>query len=338
MKRKYANLRIEALRNAAGPAAVGAAALLLDPGEALAGVFNLPNTVHAGAAGWYVSNSTLAVTGPAGLGIAGAIIPGFSTGPPTQSPPIHTAYAFAHHFAGAYSGAFLITVNGAVFKNPTGTVDLTGTTLTSSPIVMSGLTTSVQFYFDTSTPTIRAVYSFTNNGATPITASIQWQNYLGYSAGSPIVTTSSGGSSETAADRWVITVGTGQPYIDSVRYGPGAADTPTAIAVPSASSNYLIDQYSLTVPAGQTRMLMFFGRLSPNYATAISASGTFNSTSALASAGLLSGLTTQQESQIVNWNFPQTTVPAMGTFGLVLMAALLGAMGAKYLRWPVGHR
>jgi hypothetical protein len=333
MKRKYENLRLEALRNAAGPAAVGAA-LLLDPGEALAGVFNLPNTVHAGVASWYVSNSTLAVTSVTGLGIAGAIIPGFSTGPPTTVH--HGLYIFAHHIEGAYSGAFLMTVNGAVFKNPTGAVDLTGTTLTSATVTMSGLATTVQFYFDPATPTIRAVYSFTNSGAIPITASIQWQNYLGYTAGSPIVATSSGGPSETAADRWVITVGTGQPHIDSVRYGPGASNTPTAIAVPGASSNLLIDQYSLTVPAGQTRRLMFFGRLSSNYATAISAAGTFNSTASLASAGLLTGLTAQQESQIVNWSFP-ASVPAMGTLGLLLMATLLGAMGAKYLRLPVGH-
>jgi hypothetical protein len=44
MTRKYANLRLESLRNAGGAAAVGAA-LLLDPGEAAAANVTLTTSV-----------------------------------------------------------------------------------------------------------------------------------------------------------------------------------------------------------------------------------------------------------------------------------------------------
>ncbi len=334
-RRKFANLRLESLKNAAVPAVLGAA-FLLEPEEAAAATVALPQHIHAGGALWNVTGSTSATSGsPAGLGIRYAT--GTAAGYVTSSPT-------------AYNGAFILVANQTAFQAPGGQMDLTGTTLTSGPVTNfagSGLTTSAQFYFAPSSPaTVRVIYTFTNPTNHFITLNVQWQNNLG-GEGAPVVATSSntqvlGQLAETAADRWIITQFQGRPVIDTVRYGPGAADTPTpiqSVGSPNNSLNSLVvDQYSLVVPAGGTQLLMFFGRLSTTQAGAITNAAAFNTNNALISSGLLTGLTTLQESEIVNWSFPAPpapTVPAISPLPFLLLATLVGALGARYLRWPV---
>lgn len=327
MNRRFPNLRLEALKNLAGPAALGAAVVLL-PKEAGAAPANLPLTIHAGGANWYMVNNTSGNTSGSGLGLSEASL----VGPPTRSD--------------AYDGAFVMSVDGTLFQNPTGSVDLTGTTVTSGTVVMSGLTVSEQFYFDTASATVRAVYSYANPSASAITVTVGWSQNLGSDSATQIVTTSSGDTTLDAADRWVITEpnpssGQGDPVLTFVRYGPGATALPTLTAIPGPGSpaDRFDDHYSLTVPAGATRRLMFFGQLSQSTSAAQTAAAAFNSNATLASTGLLTGLTTQQESEIVNWSFGSTaTTPVTGTFGLVLIGLLAGAMVMKFLRWPLTSR
>jgi hypothetical protein len=365
MNRKYANLRLESLKNTL-PAAVGAA-FLFSPEEAAAAPVTLSSSqaVHAGGAEWIISNSTSAVSSVVGLGIPVAFLSGISRP--------------------AFDGAFVMTVNGTAFKAPNGVFDLTGTTVTetSAAGAYSGLTVSAQFYFVPSSPTVRVVYTYTNPTGAPINVQVQWQNYLGFvyeggeiarghsvhagskthpranaatSSGHTVhagpktlgprpristVATSSGDGTESAADHWAIFNNTGEPFIDMVRYGPGASNTPVGYSVPGTGNNLLVDGYSITVPPGQSRMLMFFARLSNSQAAAIAGSGVFNSVGSLSSAGLLTGLTAQQEAEIVNWSFPAAptaNVPALGTSSFLLLASLVAALGAKYLRWPLTDR
>lgn len=327
MNRRYANLRFEALKSLAAPAALGAAVILL-PKEASAAPVSISGlVVTAGGAEWQFKNSTDGNTVGSGLGLSEASL----VGPPGRQD--------------GYDGAFVMAVNGTLFQNPTGNVDLTGTTVTSGTVVMQGLTVSEQFYFDPATPTVRAVYSYTNPSASAITVTVGWSQNLGSDSTTQIVTTSSGDTTLDAADRWVITWDgspTGDPVLSFVRYGPGATALPTLTATPGSGSprDLFADHYSLTVPAGQTRRLMFFGQLSQNASVAEASAVTFNSTATLVSSGLLNGLTTQQESEIVNWNFgaPVGVAPVPGTFVLVLIGVLVGAMVMKFLRWPLPSR
>jgi hypothetical protein len=255
-----------------------------------------------------------------GLGIAKAFV-GTSSGPT------------------AFNGAFIMTVNGAVFQAPGGRMDISGTTCTShSSLNMSGLAVNAQFYFDPNSPTLRTIYTYTNNTASPITATIQWQNYL-FDGPAVVVSTSAGGTAESVTDSWVVTHSGSSAYIDSVRFGPSAPDTPTIVCAPaiscSGNAGLLIDQYSLTVPARQTRALMFFGRLS---ATSTIDTSTFDGAGSLTSAGLLNNLPAGlQQSQIVNWfggssGTPTTTIPATNPFSFLLTAALMTALGIKYVK------
>jgi hypothetical protein len=104
----------------------------------------------------------------------------------------------------AYDNALCLFVNGAPFLNPA-TVDLTGTTVTTGPQTLSGLSVVYQYFFLTSTPVVRALASFTNPTPAPITATIGFEINLGSDTGTVIEATSSGDTTFTTADRWVVT-------------------------------------------------------------------------------------------------------------------------------------
>ena len=291
------------------------AAAILTPKEAKAISFQTTQytTISTGGWSWFLSNSVTAVA--KGLGI------GYATSTSTDDPLI---------------GAFVMTVNGTGFQAPGGILDISGNTVTTNTTVMSGLTTSAQFYFRGST--VRVIYTYTNNTANSITATIQWQNNIYGGGSAPIVAVSNGGTTETPASSWVIAWDNEDSPVTMARYGPAGTLKPAAINTPGNSSALLVDQYSLTVPAGQTRMLMFFGQLSTSTSQAIANSGTFNNTGNLASAGLLTGLTVQQESEIVNWFASPNSVPAAGSISLLMTVALVAALGVKYLKWPLPSR
>jgi hypothetical protein len=245
----------------------------------------------------------------------------------------------------AFDGAFNIKVNGTAFQDPTGTVDLTGTTLTSNSVVMSGLNVTEQYFFDPASPTVRVVVSLQNPTGAPITATVTWDNNLGSDSATAIVTTSSGDTLVTSADQWFISwdgTPTGDPTQSPVAFGPGASVTPTTLFAPgqtSATPDRFDEQYVVTVPAGATRRLMFFDRLYQDNATAQSQISTFATITSLQNAGLLAGLSGQQQSEIVNWSGTQLPgTPIMGTFSLLVTALLLGAVAIKARSWMAGFR
>ncbi|HEY1340331.1 MAG TPA: hypothetical protein VGF59_22625 [Bryobacteraceae bacterium] len=324
MTSKYSKLRIERWKNRASAAVAGVAVLSVAE-NASAAPATLPLNITAGGAKWFLSNSTSATGGSGGLGITDATLLS-----PSRSD--------------AYDGAFCIIVNGIQFQDPTGTVDLTGTTLTSNTQVISGLNVSEQYFFDTATPTVRLLVSFQNPTASPISATVLWGNNLGSDNGTTVFTSSSGDTVVTPADRWFISWDgnpTGDPVLSFVAFGSGASVTPSATPrPPGPNAGLFTDQFNINVPAGQTRRLMLFGRLSTSTASAQSSITTFNSTANLQSAGLLAGLTPQQESEIVNWAFGSAPgpVPISGTFNLLVLGLLFLAAGAKAKSWLAAFR
>ncbi|MFL5331531.1 MAG: beta strand repeat-containing protein [Gemmataceae bacterium] len=286
MKRTYPALRIERLEDRTNPTATAS-----------------PFNVAAGGATWFLANNVGAFAiapGQTGFGIGDAALAG---------PPLRTD---------AYDGAFLMAVNGTVYQDPDGTVDLSGTTVTTDPVNLSGLDSWIEYYFDSTSATVRAIYNFSNSTAADIVTNVQIGTNLGSDAGlgSVITATSSGDTILDPTDRWFVSSDTlaHDPTLTFVRYGPGAAVTPVTLLSPLALQDNYEEQFSITVPAGQTRRIMMFGQLHQDDATAATDATTFDSDVTLANSGLLTGLSGQQLSEIVNWDFaalaPQATLNA----------------------------
>ncbi|MFZ2236524.1 MAG: hypothetical protein WBP11_04615, partial [Dokdonella sp.] len=125
------------------------------------------------------------------------------------------------------------------------------------------------------------------------------------------------------------------PRITLSRYGTGAAVIPSNALTPGNGDSQTATfglRYPVTIAPGATARLMVFAQLSdPTLApaAAIAAARDFESVPALQAAGLLSGLSANELSEVVN--YVQAGVPAVMVPVPVLspggLLALLGAVG-----------
>ena len=227
-----------------------------------------------------------------------------------------------------------VFVNNQQYVSPN-TVDLTGTTLSSGPVSLSGLNTSVQYYASPTNATLRTFISLNNPTTNPITVPVTVASNFGSDSGTQIISTSSGDTTFTTADRYLITDGEstsgGDPTNTSVVAGSGTPQT-----LPSAVSNTVTEcfgtegvlvTYNVTVPAGQTRSLLLFHQLNSTPTQATTDVGAFNDNTTLAATDFLAGLSEAELATVVNFDFSTTSeVPAT--------KELCKKGGWKALGWP----
>jgi len=247
----------------------------------------------------------------------------------------------------AYDGAWN-TLVGITAVDPNGIGDLTGNTYTSQPQNISGLAVTYQLYFSEDTQCNRLVLFFDNNTGSTISDTVQIATNFGSDDFTQIDGTSSGDTSFTTADRWLVTSDGGDefdPVNTTVFYGPGIpSSTPT-----SASINFCglpFDDnagvaFDIEVPGNQTRCLMLFGCLADitgldnTVPGALDAAQLFNSNDTIP-GDLLSGLSDQQLSECLNWDFaapPQPQpIPTLSEWGLIAVAVVLGLVGFMVIR------
>ncbi|MFL5331529.1 MAG: hypothetical protein ACJ8C4_21780 [Gemmataceae bacterium] len=283
MKRTFPTLRIERLEDRTTPAA-----------------FLLPGNVTAAGVSWNVANNT----NPGNT--AGVATGGFGI--------VDAKFTALNGKSDAYDGAFCMGVNGTQFADPDGTVDLTGTTVTSDVVTLSGLDVTVEYFFDSNSATIRALYTYSNPSGADISATVVWGNNLGSDSGTVLDQTSSGDATLDATDRWLVTsdgATNNDPINTWVRYGPGTVLQPSStLQTPAPNNGLYTEQFDITVPAGQTRRLMFFGQLhnDDDPTNAVSDAAVFDENATIANAGLLSGLSSGTLAEVLNWDFSQPSV------------------------------
>jgi hypothetical protein len=144
--------------------------------------------------------------------------------------------------------------------------------MSAGPTATSPLNVSVEYYAAQQSATLRTLARFDNPGLDPVSTNVTFVYNLGSDANTKITGTSNGDAAFTTADRWLVTddipptVGDAVPAVTGVLRGPA----PSALA-PSAVSNVVFSaagtegvlaRYDITVPAGETRYLMFFTQLS----------------------------------------------------------------------------
>lgn len=234
----------------------------------------------------------------------------------------------------AFDAALTLTVDGTMFVNPDGVVDLTGDTLTSGTVtdIVSGIDASVQYYFAPDRAVVRALYSLTNTTGAEITTDVLISGNYGSDDNTTIEASQSGDMVADATDKWFVTDDTdpsGDPVITTTRYGSGASVVPGSALTPGGGSENYGMRYAVTVPANSTRRVMVFHELGQTAAANAAAATDFESLSALDSAGLLEGLTAEQQAEIVNYgssssSSSDTSSGGGGAFGwLSLFAGLL---------------
>lgn len=271
------------------------AALLTFGTSALAAPVSLPLNTSSGFNGtqWYVSNNLGNCSASSGTGFDDASISGHGD---------------------AYDDAWAITIDGLAVGSADGNADLTGPILTVGPVVRSGLNVTLQHYYSPTSALARIMVSMQNPGASATTVNVQVPVNFGSDGGTRFNATSSGDTAVTTADRWVVSSdgGPSDPVNTTVFYGPGSPSV-----LPSSYTTSVHDcagtegvgaTFNVTVPAGATRSVMFFAGLGGvtvadnSVASATSAAALFDANATLA-PDWLTGLSAQQQSTIVNWNF-----------------------------------
>lgn len=192
-----------------------------------------------------------------------------------------------------------------------GSLSVSGQTVTFAPVTIAGLTVQMQYEVLTTSATLRNVVTFTNPTTSDITVSVNYANNFGSDPDTTVQATSNGDMVFTPADRWIVTDDINpmisDPANTTVLYGPGApAVTTSSVSLTvfvCAGPQGVLANYSITVPAGQTRALMFFHQINDTAANAVMAVTVFDTTPGLGSSPLVVGLTQTQLDQVLNWDF-----------------------------------
>ena len=186
----------------------------------------------------------------------------------------------------------------------------TESTSNYATVPISGLDVTVQYHAVSTSPTLRHYTTLRNDTGSDIFAVVNFTTNFGSDGGTGIYTTSSGDARLNEADRWVITddfsEDVGDPANTTVLYGPGSPRSPVVFTQQTVfncwSSEGLNARLDVVIPAGTQRSLLFFHHLSASSANADFESLQFETTPAVGSA-LVEGLSAEQLSEIVNWDF-----------------------------------
>jgi len=192
-----------------------------------------------------------------------------------------------------------------------GTTKVGARTVSAGPLSMSGLAVSVQYAAMESTATLRTLIGFSNPSGDDIVTKVQLSTNVTTDAQTFFGPTSSGDNNFNIVDRWVMTrrnvTPLLAPVITHVNRGVGGV-VPTATSVsttsfqcPATQAQGITVTFDITVPAGETRYLLFFNSLAPSLAAAQATAKIFASPPP--HGDLLFGLLPEQLLSILNWKF-----------------------------------
>lgn len=216
----------------------------------------------------------------------------------------------------AYDAAFNMAVDGVAYANPGGQVDITDQVVTTSTVSLSGLDAHIEMAFGVSQPgVLRAMYVFHNPSSATIDAEVRIGGNLGSDSGTTMQGTSNGTKTFDQDVMWYVsndnTTADGNPIYDPTftlcRFGTGAAVKPTALSVPGTTdgmgyTDNFIEQFLISVPAGETRRILLFTEMNAVTADAIANAAACETRQSITDAGLLAGLTEEELLQVVNFS------------------------------------
>ncbi len=205
----------------------------------------------------------------------------------------------------AYDVGQYLTVNGTAFPISTRSTELADRQVVTGPATLAGLQVTRKIYVPAASGAgwARFLEVLANPTSAPITAAVRIQTNAGSDGSTTIITSSSGDTAFTAADRWLTTDdsdGGGDPSLNHNFWGAGAAVPPTTVGMTvfeCAGPQGPSVEFPVTVPAGATRVIMHFAGQGLNQATV---QATARSIDALGSV-YLTGMTVTEINGVVNW-------------------------------------
>jgi hypothetical protein len=223
----------------------------------------------------------------------------------------------------AFDGALMFFVNNQQVVSPeawdiqTDPSDATlNRVLNAGPTTVAGLDVMVQYRTMPSQQVLRSTVFLANHGSRPVTVPFTVATNVGSDGSTVLVASSSGDTTFTDADRWLVTsdstTAPSDPVNTHVIAGPG-----TVVAPPTGTSTTVFNRsetqgvlasYQVTIPAGAERGLMFFNELSAANEAATAGAARFNENPA-ATDELLAGLSDGQRANIVNWQLTPVSPP-----------------------------
>jgi hypothetical protein len=219
--------------------------------------------------------------------------------------------------ADAFDCGGVVWVGNTAVADDDGTVDVStdgaDQVVTPSTRTIAGLQVTDTYRVFSGGDTARVLVELENPTGAAISTTVTYSSNFGSDATTTVAGTSSGDTTFTPADRWIVTSDgpvSGNDLVNTgVLYGPGPVD-----AVPNAVSTTVFDSggtegasvtFAVTVPAGSRRFLMFFqtlgggGNGTPN-AAIVTAAAVWN-TALPTSSPLLAGITPGDAGAIANW-------------------------------------
>jgi hypothetical protein len=261
-----------------------------------------PTILSGGGATWQVTNS-------------GGTNNGLPTGTSDFSPGLTVDTTTLGTKDDAFDNGLTVWVDNVIFAlpDPPATVDVTGPVVTAGPVLLSGLNVTVEYRAIQTSPTLRTLVSFQNPTASPISVTVSWVSNVGSDAQTTVEGSSSGDTTFNTADRWLVTSGGALDPTDVINTfvlgGPGSPVSPRTAASLTAftdagggGSQGVTTTYGVTVPAGETRYLLFFNQVSETPAAALTAAAVFNDNPLLTS-DFMAGIVDAQLPHILNWDF-----------------------------------
>ena len=183
-----------------------------------------------------------------------------------------------------------------------------GRELWLGPTNVSGLQITRRIYVPANQGYARFLEVIRNAGGAAVTTTVRLDSNLGSDSSTVIVGTSSGDTTFTVADDWIVTDdtdGSGDPTVTHVIANSSAVARPSAVSYSTGMLGY---QYSVTVPPGETRIVMHFAAQSANRAAALAKATDL----AALSRNALAGLTSDEIARIVNFGAPAPRVALAG--------------------------
>ena len=200
-----------------------------------------------------------------------------------------------------------------------GALSATSNEATFAPVTISGLRAQVKMRALSSQSTLRTVLALSNPTGSTITVPVEYAGNFGSDSLTAIFDSSSGDTSFTTADRWVITDDSptgGDPANTTVLYGPDSPPvTPSTVGqtvFTAAGTQGVHGRFEVSIPAGETRRFMFFQQLNPSSTDASRDAAQFDAT-LRAGSPLTEGLTAAELRTIVNWDFQNSGPDAATT-------------------------